>query len=458
MRIELGMPMPLPEIAEATSARIKCDKSPLITHICTDSREVRSGDLFFALRGEKYDGADYVDSARKNGAYILSSLAEKSDIFHPDTRRALLDFAAYFAKTLPYLLYKIGITGSVGKTTTKEFLKILLSEKYKTHASKGNFNNEIGLPLSIISSKQDTQILLMEMGMNNRGEISRLSKCLCPDIAAITNIGSAHIGRLGSREEIARAKLEILDGMKDGKIIVPKEEKLLSHLDNKITFSTAEKNANIYLKKDQNSSINIYKQGAYLCSASFSLTEEHHLKCLAAAVGIAIEAGLSAEEISRSVSKISRLNIRQNDFYAEKYHFYVDCYNASRESMLAAIKEFSLKETEEPKSLLLGEILELGESRTKIHIEVGESISPKAIDRLFLYGKHAGEIGIGAIKGGFPENQIYINLSIDDPSRTARQIRESCKDGEHILVKGSRGVKLEQVIDCFNCGEEKNNE
>lgn len=449
MRIELGMPMSLQEIAEATGGQLKCRKNPMITHLCTDSREVQPQDLFFALKGELFDGADYVNSAREKGAYTLSSRGKVSDIFHPDTRPALLDLASYYVKTLPYLLYNIGITGSVGKTTTKEFLKILLSEKYKTHASVGNFNNEIGLPLSVLSANRNTKILLMEMGMNSRGEISRLSKCLCPDLAAITNIGSAHIGKLGSREEIARAKLEILDGMKGGKIIVPKEEKMLSHLENKITFSITDRGANIYLEKKKNGSVSIYKEAEYLCSASFSLPEEHHLKCLAAAVGIAIEAGLSAEEISSGVSKISRLNIRQKDFQAEKYHFHVDCYNASLESMLAAIKEFSRMKTEESKSLLLGEILELGDSREKIHIEVGESISYKEIDRLFLFGEHAEEIGTGAIKNGFPANRIFINSCTDNPGITAEQIRRCCDDGEHILVKGSRGVRLERVVDCF---------
>lgn len=449
MRIELGIPFPLEGIAEATGGQLKCRKNPMITHLCTDSREVQPDDLFFALRGKRFDGANYVNSARKKGAYTLSSGGETSDIFHPNTRHALLDLASYYVKTLPYLLYKIGITGSVGKTTTKEFLKILLSEKYKTHASGGNFNNEIGLPLSVLSATGDTEILLMEMGMNSRGEISQLSKCLCPDIAAITNIGSAHIGKLGSREEIARAKLEILDGMKDGKIIVPKEENLLSNLENKITFSTTDRGADIYLKKDKNGSIGIYNEAGYLCSASFSLPEEHHLKCLAAAVGIAVKSGLSSEEISCGVSKISRLNTRQKDFQAEKYHFYVDCYNASLESMLAAIKEFSRMEIEGSKSLLLGDILELGDSREKIHIEVGEAISYQKISKLFLFGEHAEEIGTGAIKSGFPADQIYINSSTDDPSITAEQIRKYCEGDEHILVKGSRGVRLERVIDCF---------
>ena len=165
MRIELGIPMSLQEIAAITGGQPKLIENSLITHICTDSREVRPKDLFVALCGRRFDGADYVVSAKRNDAFILSSTAETSDIFHLDTRRALIDLATYYVKNLPYLLYKIGITGSVGKTTTKEFLKILLSEKYKLHASAGNFNNEIGLPLSVLSAKKNTEVLVMEMGV-----------------------------------------------------------------------------------------------------------------------------------------------------------------------------------------------------------------------------------------------------------------------------------------------------
>ena len=337
MRIRLGIPLSIGKIAEATDGTLSANKDLLITHICTDTRELMRGDLFIALKGERYNGADFAAEAKRKDALILSSVGSTSDVFHPDTRLALLNLASFYARNLPYLLYRIGITGSVGKTTTKEFLKLLLSERYITHASAGNFNNEIGLPLSILSAKEDTEILLMELGMNGRGEISRLSKCLEPDIAVITNIGTAHIGRLGSREEIARAKLEILDGMKNGKIIVPKEENLLSKIKEKETFSITDTDADYYIKSGETASVEIYKRGEIFCSADFALPEEHHRKCLAAAAAAAISAGISPNQLSRGISLISRDNIRQTMFLAENYCFYADCYNASRESMLAAI-------------------------------------------------------------------------------------------------------------------------
>lgn len=454
MRIELGIPLRLSKIASAISGQLVCKQDAEITHISTDSRETKAGDLFIALRGKNYDGADYTDSASEKGAFILSSVKCKSDIFHVDTRQALLDLAAFYAQNLPYLLYKIGITGSVGKTTTKEFLKTLLSEKYITHASAGNFNNEIGLPLSILTAKKNTQILLMEMGMNGRGEISRLSKCLRPDIAVITNVGTAHIGRLGSREEIAKAKLEIIDGMNGGKVIVPKEEPLLANAPNKSTFSTLEKDADLYIKREKGKDVLLYKNGELLCTSTFALKEEHHLRCLAAAVAVAIKTGFSADELSHAIPLISKYNTRQKEVLTKGYHFYDDCYNASRESMLAAIYEFQKRENTGKRSLLLGEILELGERRFDIHFEIGASISPRKTDRLFLFGEHAEEIGIGSTKNGFPPERIYLNRNTERPEITADQIKRHCETGEHILIKGSRGVRLERILQYFTDGEE----
>ncbi len=455
MRIKLGIPLTLNEIAAAAGSTVKQNKRALINYIATDSREASRGDLFIALRGEKYDGALFVDQARENGAYILSSIESSSDIFHPDTRQALLDLAAYYTQKLPYLLYKIGITGSVGKTTTKEFLKILLSQKYITHASEGNFNNEIGLPLSILSARSDTQILLMELGMNSRGEISRMSKCLKPDMAAITNIGSAHIGRLGSREEIAKAKLEILDGMNGGKLIVPKGENLLSNTANTLTFSTSRSDADIFLSEGKSNEIVIYKQGEFFCSSNFSLPEEHYKKCLVTAVSAAINSAILPDKLSHGISLISTDNIRQKHFSAENYNFYDDSYNASSESVTAAVNAFLKKELSGAKSLLLGEILELGELRQQIHFDVGKAIDPSKISRLFLFGEHASEIGYGAESIGFPAERIYLNSNINDPYHTAKQIRRHCVPGEHILVKGSRGVRLERILECFTRGEER---
>lgn len=457
MRIKLGIPMTLGEIARASGGILKRDGKAIITHISTDTRELYPRDLFIALKGNNFDGNSYVDEAKNSNCYALSSRADKSDVFHPDTSKALLNLASDYAKNLPYLLYKIGITGSVGKTTTKEFAKILLSGSLVTHASEGNLNNGIGMPLSILMAPKDTEILLMEMGMNSPGEIAKLSGCLKPDIALITNVGTAHIGRLGSREKIAEAKLEILCGMNGGALIVPRDEKLLSSIVNSESFSVSDSTADYYLKSGEDEVVSIYKKQAKFCDGVFSIFGDQYKKCLIAAVSLAIKTGISPNELSQKVSSISGDNIRQNVFSAKNYYFYEDCYNASRESMIAAIESFSKGKSECEKSLVLGDVLELGEMEKEIHLEIGKHIPSEKIHNLFLFGKAAENIGKGAISNGFPTQRIFINSDLSRPYITAEQIRANCSLGEHILFKASRGIRLERVIDYITENEKGEN-
>ncbi len=453
MRIKLGIPMTLEEIAGASKGALKHSNKAIITHISTDSRELFQGDLFIALKGNNFDGTSYVEEAKNNNCYVLSSREDKSDIFHPDTSHALLNLASDYAKNLPYLLYKIGITGSVGKTTTKEFAKILLSNSFITHASEENFNNGIGMSLSVLKAPKSTEILLMEMGMNSPGEIAKLSESLRPDIALITNIGTAHIGRLGSREKIAEAKLEILCGMGEGTLIVPKDEKLLSGIDRSECFSISDPIADYYLKSEKNDNVSIYKNGRKYCDGVFMLSGDQYKKCLIAAVSLAIKIGVSSDRLSQRLALISNDNIRQNIFYAKNYCFYEDCYNASRESMIAAIESFANDTTDGKKSLVLGDVLELGEMENKIHFEIGNHIPSDKIHNLFLFGKAVENIGKGAISKGFHARRIFINSDLSRPDITAEQIGAICSPGEHILFKASRGVRLERVIDYFTENE-----
>ena len=450
MRVKLGIPLSLQQIAKDCGGEIRRTENLLITHISTDSREINNSDLFIAISGNRYNGANFIDQAKQGGALILSSNEDKSDIFHQNTRQALLNLAANYIGYLPYLLYKIGITGSVGKTTTKEFLKKILSQKYSTHASEGNFNNEIGMPMSVLSAPIETEILVMEMGMSGPGEISLMSKCLAPDLGIITNIGSAHIGLLGSRENIAKAKMELSHGIKNGKIIVLKDEELLSKLENKITCSTTDITADYCIKRTSNSKVNIYVNGQEYCTSNFALHEDHHLKCLASAVSATLLCGITEEQLGQGISSISLDNTRQTLFSAENLIFHNDCYNASLESMIAAIKEFVLSTPEGKRSLLLGDVLETGNMREAIHNEIGECVSGSNINYLFLFGPNAFEIANGAIKFGFPDERISIISDISKTSDMADLIKRLCPTGEHILVKASRAIGLERILEHFS--------
>ena len=450
MRIKLGIPMTLGEISVAIGGTLRSRADTLITHICTDTREIASGDLFFPLSGKNFDGENYVDEALKKSCFSVTSRHTSGDILLSNTNDALLDFARYYNKNLPYIIYRIGITGSVGKTTTKEFLKILLSGKYKVHASEGNFNNEIGLSLSILSTPPDSQILLMEMGMNHKGEISKLSKCLMPDIAIITNIGTAHIGNLGSREAIASAKLEVLDGMKNGSLILPKNEALLSNKKDSYYVSLQNSHADFSVYSDNSKEISILKQGNIYCKAHFVFVEKHHLECLLFSSAAAILTGVSPIQLSKSISMISTDNIRQTVISREGYHFYTDFYNASFESISASFESVKNLNIGNKKHLLLGDVLELGDMSVKMHYKIGNHIPVSLFEHIFLFGEFAEQTMQGAIDSGFSKEQIHINTDPLSPGITATQIRNFCEKGDLISMKASRSIKLERVLEYFD--------
>lgn len=448
MRIDLGRPMTLEEIALATGGSHP-HQNAVIRSITTDSREAKRGDLFIAIKGDKFDGANFASEVKKTRGFVLSNNPLYSDILHQNSNDALLSLANHYIKTLPYILYKIGITGSVGKTTTKEFLKALVSQRYKTHASEGNFNSQIGMPMSVLSAAEDTQVLIMEMGMNHPGEIARLSRCLMPDISIITNIGTAHIGNLGSRENIAKAKLEITIGMNNGKLFIPADEPLLSQEKNTVRFSLTDNSADCFIKQKANGSISVYKSGALYTNANYCIPGKNNLKCLLPAVSVAIELGITPAELSKRISTIAEDFTRQKLICRENLYFYTDFYNASRESVLSFVAEAYETKTDGKKSLLLGDILELGSMSNDIHYEIGKEISHSTFSNLFLFGNYTSFVRLGAIEGGFPPDRIFVNTDTSDPLLSAMQIRQNCNAGDMIFMKASRGLRLERILDCF---------
>lgn len=449
MRITLSSPLMLGQISDAINGKPTINRNIPIKNITTDSRDLYPGDLFIAIKGERFNGEDFVNEAIEKAAYTLSSSNTSYGIIHNNTTNALLLLAREYIKTLPLLLYNIAITGSVGKSTVKEFLKILLSTKYKNHASKGNYNNQIGLPLSILSSPQDTEILIMEMGMNHPGEIKALSECQRPNLAIITNIGTSHIGNLGSREAIAKAKLEITEGMKTKRLIIPYGEPLLSHEQNSFTFSISNRAADLFLTARKDGKIEVYRYGDLICEATFGVMGDHNLECLAAAVAAALETGLDLECLKEGISLISTHNTRQSVIFRENRTFYADYYNASRESIIAFINWAKIMVPTNEKGLLLGDILELGKHFDQIHFDLGCAISKNDFTNLFLFGSSSEIIKSGAIKNGFPLNNIFINPDLNNPQLTAEQIKRFSPPSHPIFLKASRGIRLERIINCF---------
>ena len=235
------------EIAKITGGIIRTGGDLPITRIVTDSKDVKRGDLFLALKGERTDGELYADEAIAKGAVALSRHIGDGRITVADVKDALLRLGGAYRLRLPNLRSVIAVTGSVGKTTTKEFLAAVLAKKYRVFATEKNHNNKIGVPMTVLAAPSDTEILILETGMNHRGEIAPLSDAVRPDMALITNIGTAHIGNLGSREMIAEAKKEILVGMRGGPVLVPAEEPLLATLPHRVTVSSADPDADFFL-------------------------------------------------------------------------------------------------------------------------------------------------------------------------------------------------------------------
>lgn len=443
MRIRLGVPLKLFEIAEAVDGECTCEKE--IEYISTDTREIEYGDLFVAIGGKNFNGEDFVHEAIRKGAIPLSNGKVYGGIIVSNTKDALLKLADFYKTKLKKLKYTVGITGSVGKTTTKEFLKVICSTKYKTHATTGNFNNEIGLPLTVLSAPPDTEILILEMGMNHQGEISRLSRAAKPDIAIITNIGTAHIGNLRSRENIAKAKLEILEGMNGGCVIVPKDESLFSNLPSAIYYSVDE----CLPDNLENNRLTILKNGEVLLKVIFPFFQKHLGNCLAPAAIAAEECGLNYDELIRGVSLISNDNIRQSIVFLKNLYFYKDYYNSSYESVRAALASMKELKGYSRKSILLGDVLELGEHSESIHRKIGEMISPNVFHNLFLFGDSVRFIYEGAKKNGFSPGKIHLNLTCDY-ERSAKQVLDNSIPQEIILIKGSRGMKLERIIEYIS--------
>ena len=401
-----------------------------ISYVCTDSRETAEGDLFFTTRGNDI----YISEAQKKGAYIADC--------------SLTEFAKQYKAKLKNLVYTVGITGSVGKTTTKEFLKILLSEKYRTHATQGNYNNDIGLPLTILESPADTELLILEMGMNHTGEISELSKCAMPDIGIITNVGSAHIGNFGTRENIAKAKLELLDGLGDGTLIVPYDEPLLSKAKRLMTFSCQNEAADIFIKELGDGRVRVHLYGASIAEASFKVRGKQFLLCLGAAVSAAVLLKITPDELKNGIEKISNENTRQKILSVGDFWVLADYYNCSYESLVADF-ELIASLAYQKKSALIGSIYELGEHAERIHRDIGVSFSKFGFDKLYLIGEFSESVRDGALSCGFSAERIFINPSIEATYLTAEQIIKNHTPGEIILFKASRAVRLERILELL---------
>lgn len=442
MKIKLGIPLKISEIAYATSGKIiNSTADNLIECITTDSRECKQNDLFIAIKGQYNDGNVFCNDAEGKGAYCLSE-TDSRGVKISNGLSALANLASYYKSKLVRLKHTIAVTGSVGKSTTKNILTVIFSKKYKTHATRNNYNSEIGAPMTVLSAPPDTEALILELGMNHRGEISRLSRSVTPDIAIITNVGTAHIGNLGSREQIALAKLEILEGMKDGKLIVPASEPLLNGYSN-LTFGLPKEDA-LFSSKRAGADVLIFYRDKPIIKSRFSPVGDYLLSNLSAAVAAALCSSVEVSTVENGISCISGDISRQSVTNWNNILIYDDSYNASYESVVASLDAFD-KLAGSKRSILLGSMLELGEESEKLHRLLGKFIATRGYSKIYLIGDYSNIIKEEAIKNGFPEENIFINTDAHDLNLTRSQIKENSSCGEALFLKASNALNLSDI-------------
>ena len=432
-----------------------------------DTRTINYGDTYVCIKGEKFDGNDFWEEAFKNGADVV--IANKLDINEEtkkkylkknktlieveDTVKALGEMATMKRNKYGNNLKVVAVTGSVGKTSTKDIIYSVISQKYNTLKTQGNKNNNIGLPLTILSL-QDEEVCVIEMGMNHFGEISYLSKIAKPDIAVITNIGTSHIGNLGSRENILKAKLEILDGMKMPILVInndndllhkwnlEKKEKIETH-----TFGIKEKSdfraENINLKENESEFTCIAEDRTEL-KITIPVGGEHFILNALSAITVGKLLNLTDEQIQRGIQSF-KLTEKRMEIIKTKNNITIinDTYNASFESMKAGINSLTNMQGKR-KIVVLGDMFELGEYSKELHKKVGDEIYKNHIDKTFLIGENVKYIEEELISKGYnKENILYFGKQED----LIESLKNNLNGDDAVLFKASNGMKLFDVVE-----------
>ncbi|WP_251859707.1 UDP-N-acetylmuramoyl-tripeptide--D-alanyl-D-alanine ligase [Clostridium sp. Marseille-Q2269] len=434
--------------------------------VSTDTRKIKKGDIFIALKGENFNGNKFVQSAIEKGASlcIVSEIDFSEDkigkssyiIKVNNTNKALLDLAEYYKSKLDIKV--VAITGSTGKTSTKDLVAAVLSQKYKVFKTEGNFNNEIGLPLMIFSLDKSYDVAVLEMGMNHFNEIHNMAQAARPDIAIITNIGISHIENLGCRKNILKAKLEITDFFnEDNILIINGDNDLLSNFESdkyKVLKIGTE-------KKSDFKGINLNLQEECV---QFDISEKEELKFNGFKVNVpgkhnvlnsltAIACGralnMDYNDIQQGITNLKATSMRLDIIKGNGFTIINDCYNSSPDSVKAAIdvmKNIKGKRT----IALLGSMKELGDESYKAHREVAEYAKEKEVDLLFSIGEFND-----AFKDGFKETNKDNYKSFLNNKEAAKYIKNIIRDGDIILVKASRSMKLEEVVEELRIRQEK---
>ena len=440
----------LSQIAAAVGSR--CESKTEVLSICTDTRKIEPGSLFIAIQGENFDGNRFVGQAFEKGAVgaIAEHPVEGCDnvIVVADTRRALLDLARYYRGL--FSVFTVGVTGSVGKTSTKEMIYSILSQRGKTLKTEGNFNNEIGMPMTMFHLSHEYVNGVFEMGMSNFGEIRDLTHVCRPNVGVITNIGVSHMETLGSRENILKAKMEITEAMtSDAPLILNMDDDMLkevSHLtDQPVMYfgidSPADITAADIRTRDGCTQFKIRYYGKSV-EASVPAVGRHNVYNALAGFCVGLVADMDPDDIVTGIRLYKNAGMRQNVTTENGITVISDCYNASPDSMRAAIDVLMQTACTGKRWCVFGDMLELGSCSEEAHIEVGREVGRSRADGLVCVGELARGIKRGAMMVGMKQA-----LHFTDPEQAAVFIAKTLAPGDAVIYKASRGIHLEQVIE-----------
>lgn len=447
------------EIVKAAAGEcISGNSETIITGVSTDSRTVCGGMVFFALEGERFDGHAFLEKAIESGcSAVVVSTESGSVITHAknrgvavikvgDTLTALQEFAAYYLSL--FNIHKIGVTGSTGKTTTKEMLYWIMSEKYKTVRNLGNLNNLIGLPLSIFNIEENTEAAIFEMGMDRPGEIHRLVEIVRPAVGIITNVGLSHIQHLGSQKNILKAKMEITDYFKKGDtLVVNWDNDMLLGASYEGEYSlvpVAQSEAAVFcisnLQDFGEDGIGFtLRNGTDIQEFRLGAPGVHNAQNGALAVAAAKCFDISMAEAANGLVKLCHTDKRLHIEEKQGIKIIDDTYNASPDSMRAAIKVLASVQGSR-KIAILGDMFELGDKEEEYHFQLGEYASLAGIDVVISVGKNARHISRGAREGGVKA----IHFETKDLLKGV--LEQWIRTGDVVLIKGSRGMAMDEIV------------
>lgn len=448
--------MSLKEITAACGGTYYGDDSLLsveVTGVAIDSRKIETGYLFVPIKGARVDGHNFIPQVMENGAVCTLSEHVLEDAKHPyilveSCTQALKDLAEHYRRALDIKV--VGITGSVGKTSTKEMIASVLSQKYNVLKTAGNFNNEIGLPLTIFNIREEHQIAVLEMGISDFGEMHRLTKMARPDICVITNIGLCHLENLKDRDGILKAKTEMFDFMQpDAKIILNgDDDKLITVTDVKgckPSFFGLSTELDAFADHIHNLSLKgvscILHLGTTAIEVLIPIPGEHMVYNALAGALVGKELGLSPDEIKAGIESLTPVSGRNNMITTDSLFIIDDCYNANPISTCASLDVLSTAGTRTV--AILGDMFELGDNEKELHRQVGAHAAEKGIDLIVCIGGLSKETFAGALEHASKSRALHF----DTKKEFLEQRFQILQRGDTILVKASHGMEFPEIVE-----------